>query len=212
MFIEEEHYSDANFVVASIMFHCITKEKGKIILVKCHHSMQHYRNLIGKLGLIPPNVDEKPKVISLEILDYFKENGDFNAKELLRNIREHCEQNIDSITYLVIDNFSYIFLLSSFFQTVHFGRCCAKLLTLFSNLRVVISSHVSHVDEEMTRISRFFYILSDFIISTIPLKSGFSRDVSGHLKITSKEKHKAKVTEFCYRINDKKLTLSPLTK
>lgn len=190
------------------MWEAITADDAEIITVMFHNSVQHYQHITNKLAHGIPNLNLKPKTINLRPLDFLT-NDILDVRKLLDSIRQLCDTYPDKKTCLVIDDISYVFLLSSLQNCIHLGRFCTTLLSEYSYLKIIIGNHVTSDDEELTVISRFFQHISKLTISLIPLQSGFSTEVTGHLRIMNKQKIKHHVNKYHYKLEDKKLSINP---
>lgn len=206
IFIEENHGTNASFILTSFMWQT-TIENAEVILLTCHNPIHHYLHLSNKLT---NKLYQKPKFNHLNLLDFFEDDEDIlNVENLLKTISELCQQINGKNMYLIIDDISYILLLSSLYQCIHFLRCCMKLLINFSNLKIIICNHISTEDEECTIISKFLQHLSKFIISIIPLKSGFSTEITGRINIITKQKYKNILNKYNYKLENNKFLFYP---
>lgn len=208
IYIEENQNSNSSFLISSLMWKEITTSKAEIITILFHNSIQHYQHIINKLAHGFSNLNFKPKTVNLQPSDFFEDNT-LNVEKLLNCIVEMCEARKDKKICLIIDDVSYICLMSSLEKCVYFERFCLKLLSNYSYLKIVVGSHVTPDDEELKIISKLFQHMSQFIISLIPLKSGFSSEVTGHLKIINKQGLQSRVNQYRYKLEDKKLSINP---
>lgn len=190
------------------MWQAKTMENAEIILLTCHNSIQHYQHVLNKWGHAVRNSSQKTNVINLNY--FFEEtNATLDMLKLSETLRKNCA-NLNSLkTYLIIDDLSYLLMLSSLRQCVHFSQQLLRLLTDFKLLKVIVCCHVSEKDEELLIISKHFHHLSNCILSIEPLKSGFSNEVTGHLNIIRKSNSKSHVNRYNFKLDDKKFTLNP---
>lgn len=206
IFIEENHGSNSSFVIGSFMWQAKAIENAEIILLTCHNSIQHYQHVLSKWGHVTRN--SSPKTNAINLSDYSEENA-VNVTKLFESIYKNCENFNNHKTYLIIDDLGYLLMLSSLRHCVHFSQQLLRLLADFKLLRIIVCCHISGKDEELSIISKFFHHLSNFILSIEPLKSGFSNEVTGHLKVIQRGKLKGNVNRYNFKLDDKKFTLNP---
>lgn len=190
------------------MWRAKAMENAEIILLSCHNSIQHYQHVLNKWGHVTRNSSQKTNVINLS--DFFEKTTDtLDILKLSETIYKNCENLSKHKTYLIIDDLSYLLMLSTLRLCVHFSQQLLRLLTDFKLLKVIVCCHVSEKDEELLIISKHFHHLSNCILSIQPLKSGFSNEVTGHLNIIRKSNTKSHINRYNFKLDDKKFTLNP---
>lgn len=208
IYIEENENSNASFLIASFLWEALSVHKAEVMTITCHNSAQHYLHLINKITQNMSNVLSKPRTTNFNLVDFIESDG-FNLMKLLFSIRDFCDQRADTNSVVIIDDISYIYLLSSLKDCIYFIRYCLKLLTTYPMLKMVIGCHTSLDDEELNMVSRFLHHCSQFNLVVTPLPSGFSADVTGHLTIVNKTRPISGIHKYCYKLDDKKISINP---
>jgi len=208
IYVEENESSNSSFLIASFLWEALNVHKAEVMTVTFHNSVQHYQHLISKITQNVLNVFNKPKITNLNPADFI-DCDNLEVMKLLSSIQDFCNQRADPNLFIVIDDISYVHLLSSLKDCFHFIRYCSKLIATYPKLKMVIGCHTSSDDEELNIISKYLHHWSKFNLIVTPLLSGFSSDVTGHLTVVSKTGFQNRINKYRYKVDDKKISINP---
>ncbi|XP_065214437.1 uncharacterized protein LOC135841420 [Planococcus citri] len=211
-FIEEVHGSNASFIISSLICDAL-KNDASVLFLTFHNPFQHYQQLCSKLGVNLNSPAYKSKIENISPLNSCIEENSSDesvlqkiSKETDDFFRKHREDKM----YLIIDDISYVLMLSSFQDCSRFVRYYVYQRSLYPNLKVVICSHTVRDDKESVTIANYIRSICKFIIKLTPLKSGLSSEVTGHMEIIRSRGFKSDVTNHKYLLNRKEIVLNPL--
>lgn len=209
IYVEEVRGSNASFVISSLLCNAL-KKNASVLFVTLHNSFQHYQHVCSKLGYNINNASLKSKIEVMNPLEipFIEENNlnffsDFNEKT------EIFFQNHEGEQYLIIDDLSYLLLLTNSQDCIRFVLYYLYQRSLYPNLKVIICYHISPEDKESFIITNFIRSICRFIIKLTPLSSGLSSEVTGHMEITHRKRYGSDSTECNYLLSRKGIVLNP---
>ena len=208
IFIEEEHKSDANFVLHAITSHCINKNHVACFVL-FHNTFGHFHNVGMKLGynlkkacdshvkvieplrILSKNVQKQNNELGNESLEFnVKSGGSDLAKQIVQVIRDECAtiQKLNSQkVYIIVDDLSHLFDLGLNIQDIWlFIRHLRSMGNDEPHLTLCIASHVYKAAPDLCEpniIALGLRHFAELVINVQPLETGFSRNVSGKMII-----------------------------
>lgn len=204
--VTEESEADGNFILTSLISHFLLKLKGSVCLVTLHHSSEHYRNVLAKLG--GHNVEklqESGHLIVIDALSMLTQTDPvIQVKDLFLLLRSKVKllSGITSKVLLVVDDISDILAAGFTIQlTLSFLQYCNSLKYEIPSISMAILTHRCGEDEEHEVLAAAVSHFSDVYIQVSGLKTGYSNEISGRLII--KYPLKPSCEQYHYKLLDR---------
>ncbi|KAL0108847.1 hypothetical protein PUN28_014160 [Cardiocondyla obscurior] len=210
--IEEQHGTNANFLINAILSHGLKRTNAAVCLILCHNTFSHYHNIGMRLGYNLINLKEKGQVTVVEPMKLVASNVTDISKnfideteviipystsvkhmdivhKLFAHVKEKYEEAAkftESVIIIIddINNFSNLGL--DVRDTMYFMRCLTSFVTLHPSTQLCI---LAHKYQESVQISNANMIvntlkhMAHLCVTTQPFRTGHSSDTSGKLTV-----------------------------
>ncbi|EZA55078.1 hypothetical protein X777_04545 [Ooceraea biroi] len=207
--IEEQHGSNANFLVQSVLSNAL-KKKESVCLVLCHNTIGHYHNIGVRFGYDLLKLIEMGQVRVVDLMKIVLNDIDNTcnnvptkgmiipnvtcttypeiAERLAVQIKEKCDdaERRNSPIILIIEDINHLLDLGlSVRDTIFFVRCVETYINMRPKSLLCILAHTygkknSECSDTDMIVNALKYE-SDLCVTTEPLKTGHSNDASGKL-------------------------------
>lgn len=210
--IEEQHGTNANFLVNAILSHALKKKNAAVCLVLCHNTFSHYHNIGMKLGY---NLHDLKKKGQITVVEPIKITAN-NVTDMCKNFINRTETIIPDVTsmehvdiihslfacikekyeeaarftesvVLIIDDINHFFDLGlGVCDTMYFIRYLRSFVTSHPLSQLCILAHVYQGNIQTSNADMIVNALkhvAHLCITTQSFKTGHSIDASGKLII-----------------------------
>ncbi|KAF3426749.1 hypothetical protein E2986_00907 [Frieseomelitta varia] len=188
--IEEQHDTNANFVLSSIISNAL-KRNYEICFVLFHNTMNHYHNMGTKFGYNLTLLKEKGKVTIIEPMKIIAFNMEYiyeqTANNIVHDIFVIIKSELDKIiqsnehVVIIIDDLSHIY---------NFGCNLKESISLIEYYNVSQLCVVMHTYKDENSFSNILThglkYIAHLFIKTEPLETGYSSNASGNITINWK--------------------------
>ncbi|RZB40059.1 DUF2348 domain containing protein [Asbolus verrucosus] len=210
--IKESGNIDSNFIITHLIKQ-ILLENNKLCFVILHNTLGHYHNVGKRLGYDFLKRVEDGCIRTIEPLkdivedignetNYLIDDKEQIVKALFTNIKNSIEELAAATpnrVYLIIDDISHLLDLGIDLKyIISFINYCLSLVN-DDRISVVINTHVCSKSDEI--ICNNLNYVSDVIIEVLPLKTGFSREVTGVMNV--EKSGSLQVTQYHFKAYDK---------
>lgn len=208
--IEEQHGTNANFLVNAILSHALKKINAAVCLVLCHNTFSHYHNIGMKLGYNLHDLKEKGqitvvepiKIIASDITDMCTDfidktetiipNVTFMGHiDIIHSLFAYVEEKYKEAArftesvVLIIDDINHFFDLGlGVCDTMYFIRYLRSFVASYPLSQLCILAHVYQGNIQTSNADMVINALkhvAHLYITTQPFKTGHSSDTSGKL-------------------------------
>ncbi|KAH0952066.1 hypothetical protein HN011_008175 [Eciton burchellii] len=206
--IEEQHGTNANFLVHSVLSHALKKAEA-VCLILCHNTIGHYHNIGVRFGYNLLSLKDKGQVTVVDLMKIIINDianmciVSVNEKEIIpdvvptkhadiahklfMHVKEKYEEasKFNSSVVLIIEDLNHLLDLGlGVRDTMYFMRYLRSFLTLYPTSQLCILMHAyqeasQHSDTDM--IVNALKYMAHLCITTEPLKTGHSSNASGKL-------------------------------
>lgn len=213
--IGEVNLADSNFVFTHLMKQVYSEETNSLCLLLLHNSLDHYLNVGKKLGFDLQKKIESGSTRCINVLSIIAEklgcedfpNSSLIYEEVERNLKE-LKRTFKS-TYLFVDDLSHLMDLGvTLAEALRFVNLLGRLSSE-ENLNVIVNCHSSDnpdVLQDDTVLSNALEYIADVSVKVSPLKTGWSEDVTGVVRVKNCNSEKV----YHYKASDKEIrTFTP---
>lgn len=208
--IEEQHGTNANFLVNAILSHALKRTNVAVCLVLCHNTFGHYHNIGMRLGYNLLHLKEKGQVIVVEpmkiiasnIADVCKDitNGTETiisdttsighidiAHKLFTCVKEKYNEAArfnESVVFIIDDINHFLDIGLSIRDTMYFMRYLRSFVTSYPLSQLCILAHVYQENlqtSDADMVANALKHMAHLCVTTQPFKTGHSSDDSGKL-------------------------------
>jgi len=188
------------------------KNKKKVILLGLEHSLGHFHLVGVKLGYNPMKAKETGELCyidgSSKILNSALQQDNILRPGLgLEELYNEVVDNVKNGSIVIIDNLSFLSLLGFSDRELHIflKKILSKLVSLEGHL---ICTAVPLVTS--TQFTNYLSRLADIEINVEDMRTGKSRDVSGHLTFQFRQENgDMKNCDYQFRVEDKTVKIFP---
>jgi len=208
IFIEEQHGTNANFLIHSVLSHALKKAEA-VCLILCHNTIGHYHNIGVRYGYNLLNLKEKGQVTVVDLMKIVINNianictVSANEEKIIPDVvpmehpdivhklfmlvKEKYEEasKFNSSVVLIVEDLNHLLDLGlGVRDTMYFMRYLRSFLTLYPISQLCILMHAyeeapQHSNTDM--IVNALKYMAHLCITTEPLKTGPSSNASGKL-------------------------------
>ncbi|XP_011689331.1 PREDICTED: elongator complex protein 6 [Wasmannia auropunctata] len=208
--IEEQHGTNANFLVNAILSDALKRMDAAVCLVLCHNTFGHYHNIGMRLGYNLFNLKEKGQVTVVEPMKIIASNitdmcKDFTnrtetiipdvistehvdiAHKLFACVKEKHDEatRFAKSVILIIDDINHLLDLGlSVRDTMYFMRYLRSFISLYPLSQLCIFTHVYQENLQTSNadiVANALKHMAHLCVTTQPFKTGHSSDASGKL-------------------------------
>jgi len=208
--IEEQHGTNANFLVNAILSHVLKRMDAAVCLVLCHNTFGHYHNIGMRFGYNLFNLKEKDQVTVVEPMKIIASNvtnmcKDFTngmetiipdttsmghidiAHKLFTFIREKYDEaaKFTESVILIIDDINHLLDLGFGIRDImYFTRYLRSFIASYPLSQLYILAHVYHGNPHISNpnmVANVLKHMAHLCIMTQSFKTGHSSDTSGKL-------------------------------
>lgn len=209
--IEEQHGTNANFLVNAILLHSLKKMNAAVCLVLCHNTFSHYHNIGMKLGYNLLNLKEKGQITVVEPMKLVASNVTDMCKDFIDRtetiipdvtsmehvdivhrlftcIKEKYEEAamFSESVFLIIDDINNLLDLGlGIRDTIYFMRYLRSFIALYPSSQLCILAHTYQGNKLQTSnadmVANVLKHMANLCVTTQPFKTGHSSDASGKL-------------------------------
>lgn len=212
--IEEQHGSNANFVLSSIISNALKKNHG-ICLVLFHNTFNHYQNVSMKLGYNLTALLEKGRVTVVEpmktvvsdierisedavnasdsiLIDSTSETNADIVYNLFRTVKDSYDKVAESTesAVIIVDDLSHFCNLGlTLRDTMYFVRYLRSLVEHKPLCQLCIVIHAYESESQNCTpdvLANSLKQMAHLFVTVEPLKTGYSSDASGKMIINWK--------------------------
>ncbi|KOC70450.1 Elongator complex protein 6 like protein [Habropoda laboriosa] len=194
--IEEQHESNANFLLNSIICNALNKNY-EICFVLCHNTFNHYHNMGKKFGYNLSSLKEKGKVTVIEPMKVIASDVNFmhtqTSNKILLDVLLNIKMEYESMTrngapvVLLVDDISNFYNLGfDLKEYLYFIRFCRSLIKDYSRSYLCVVMHTyKHTSQSCisTTFTQVLKHMAQLFIVTEPLETGHSSRASGKIAI-----------------------------
>lgn len=209
--IEEQHGTNANFLVNAILSHALKQTKA-VCLVLCHNTFSHYHNVGMRLGYNLLTLKEKGqvtvaepmKIVAANIADMYKDSvnqeeliiPDFASTEnidiahrLFTCVRKKYDEaaKFNESVVFIFDDINHLLDFGLSVQDVmYFVRYLRSFAALHPLSELCILTHTYQDDSQTSNtdvVAKILKYMAHLCVTTQPFKTGYSSDASGKLII-----------------------------
>ncbi|CAK9814676.1 Elongator complex protein 6 [Anthophora quadrimaculata] len=219
--IEEQHDSNANFLLSSIILNALKKNYG-ICFVLFHNTFNHYHSIGMKFGYNLTLLKEKGKVTIIEPMKILASDMHHMCKQAPNNIMHDVLAIIKNEYHSMIrDNKPVIILiddLSNFYnlgfnlkESIYFIRYLRSLIKDYSTSQLCIITHTYKYKSQSCISTTFAHSLkhmAQLFILVEPFQTGHCSDASGKIAInwridTIRTKYNwPEIARYIYKLSD----------
>ncbi|XP_017882221.1 elongator complex protein 6 [Ceratina calcarata] len=192
--IEEQHNSNANFLLSSIIFNAVRKNYG-ICFVIFHNTFNHYHNVGMKFGYNLTSLKEKGKVTVIEPMkaivlnmECTKEQPTSTIRDIFMTIKSECDKMKDCTSVLIIiDDISHFHNFGcDLKESMYYVRYLRSFLGHSPLFQLCIVAHT--YKNELKACAPNIFVnglkrMAHLLVKTEPLQTGYSSDASGNITI-----------------------------
>lgn len=210
--VHEEHGGDASFALSSFITEFLGDRDASVLVVALHHNFEHYFHTCLRLGMNLNNHKDRiefvePDAVKLCQLETFNEADDFkNLLNVLKNNINRLERQKGKVC-LVVDCLTDLLVLSDDAKTVKIF--IHYLYTLLKdNLCIIVLNQYAQGDRAEISVKTHLEMSSHLNLYVSPLKTGFSKKVSGSMRLEARGDSNQLNTKFYhYRLTDKQIKI-----
>lgn len=209
--IEEQHGTNANFLVNAILSHAL-KQKKAVCLVLCHNTFGHYHNIGMRLGYNllalkekgQVTVAEPMKIVATNIADMCKDSADKEkmiipdaasmenidiAHRLFTCVRKKYDEAAkfgESVVFIFDDINHLLDFGLSLHDVMYFVRYLRSFVALHPLSQLCILTHTFQDDSQTSNtdvVAKILKYMAHLCVTTQPFRTGHSSDASGKLII-----------------------------
>ncbi|XP_043792012.1 uncharacterized protein LOC122714602 [Apis laboriosa] len=224
--IEEQHDSNANFLLNSVIFNALKNNYG-ICFVLFHNTMNHYHNMGMKFGYNLTLLKEKHKITIIEPIKMIACNMEYiyePTKNCIINdvfiiIKNECEKMMQSneSVLIIMDDLNHIFNFGvNLREAMYYVRYLRSLIEHYNTVQLCIVTHI-YKDELKNSFSNIFAqtlkYIAHLFIKIEPLKTGYSSDISGNLIINWRidniriKYNWPQISKYIYKLSDRQVQI-----
>lgn len=223
--IEEQHYSNANFLSNAIILYALKKDY-RICFVLFHNTFNHYHYVGMKFGYDLSLLKEKGKVTCIEPMKIINEPDNEPNKyiltikkvvinDLLITIKnEYNKMKEDNKpVIIIIDDISHLYNFGlNLRQCMYFIRCLRSLIESDNTSQFYIMTHAYKHEGSDTFIDILKY-MAHLFVKVEPLKTGYTNDATGIMTVnwrvdSIRRKHNwPEVAKYKYQLSDFKVQI-----
>ncbi|KAI5747629.1 hypothetical protein M8J77_016770 [Diaphorina citri] len=195
--IEEREHMDATFMLLSLV-HLFLKEKddtkdtgGHVVLVLFQNNFQHLNNIAMKLFMNLKSLIQNKKLTLLEV---YKEETSVKEKFLfVHNAISDINAQEKIVVFSNLNNLSYMGASSR--DVFNFAQYIRN-----TNSEDVCILHCTHnkKDTAIHTLNNAFKHMSSYVLEVSNLRTGFCKEISGHINVSNKYKDYKKNHHFQY--------------
>lgn len=208
--IEEQHGTNADFLVNAILSYALKKVNAAVCLVLCHNTFSHYHNIGMKFGYNLLGLKEKGQVTVVEPIKITASNvtdmcKDFidKTETIIPDITSMGHVNIvhklfacvkekykeaarfrESVVLIIDDINHFLDLGLEVHDTMYFIRCLRSFVASYPLSQLCILAHVYQENLQNSNagmVANGLKHMAHLCITTQPFKTGHSSDASGKL-------------------------------
>ncbi|XP_029044476.1 elongator complex protein 6-like [Osmia bicornis bicornis] len=215
--IEEQHYSNANFLSSAIISDALKKDY-RICFVLFHNTFNHYHNVGMKFGYNLSLLKEKGKVTFIEPIKINAPDME-TINKVIDNLfitikNEYNEMKKDNKpVIIIIDDLSHLYNFGlNLKQCMYYIRCLRSLIEHDKTAQLCVMTHTYKHEGSDTFVDILKYMAHLFVMVE-PLKTGYSNDATGIMTINwrvdpIRRKHNwPEVAKYVYKLSDRQVQI-----
>jgi len=221
IYIQENDDANGSFILYHFLSMFI-KNHGNVRLINLAETLVHYTYALQKLNTnIKEATDVEKKFIFIDALKLINatfdntaveenpfvniDKKDFNFKDFLEYILKIVNTSNDNTpTLIIVDDFSTFLNIGIHHQTIVDLTHYLKLLSCKFHLNVLVRCNNKQEDDELCVINNALQSYSTIHFNISPLKTGYSRELSGQIEMTRyKDVTKCIEQHLQYKLLDK---------
>nr|XP_034173828.1 elongator complex protein 6 [Osmia lignaria] len=220
--IEEQHYSNANFLLSAIISHALKKDYG-ICFVLFHSTFNHYHNVGMKFGYNLSLLKEKDKVTFIEPIKINAPDMDNIYKETINKVIDNLFITIknkynkmktdNKPVIIIIDDLSHLYNFGfNLKQCMYYIRCLRSLIEHDDTSELCIMTHAYKHEGSDTFIDILKYMAHLFVMVE-PLKTGHSNDATGIMTVNwrvdsiRRKRNWPEVAKYIYKLSNRQVQI-----
>lgn len=204
---------DSSFVKSCFIDKAID-ENENILLVLTQNTTGHFQNIGKILGHDMTKLIEKNKMEIINVLQMINELDtcpDYFIKktfEKIFSVINEFTQNNRRIV-IIFEDISQFLDLGMDFKQLFLYLNMFKKITTEKNIRIYISYHSIHTNDETDRLYNLLYHLSDIVLNVSGLKTGISRNVTGSVEFVRPEMWNREIKKdfYHYKLDERSIEI-----
>lgn len=206
--IRENKNANSNFVISSLLGHCISEDQN-IVLVLTQHTLGHFYQVGKRLGYDLMKYMKNGKAKCLEFLKEIHNTIiDLDVDACVRSLFKDIVQNVKILsengpTTIIFDDISHLLDIGISVKDILMYIKVCNSLALIKNVKIIVNCHVSNDDDE--KLSNMLFHSADLWVTVSALKTGISRNVTGSIQLRRPERNFERF--YHYKLEDKDIKM-----